>query len=163
MEKKRYIDQREHRFTISKPTASDPTLIVCPKCNKMAKVILTDKQPEIGYKAKAVCSSCGFSNEKTSTERAFYWQEEEPSDGYFDYRLWLKTSCCGNSLWAFNIRHLELLENYVTAELRENPKDENGYANASITSRLPKWIKFSKNREQVLSCIQKLKQMAISA
>jgi len=162
MDKKRYIDQREHRFTISEPIASDPTLIVCPKCFKMAKVIFAVEQPEIGYTVKAVCTNCGFSNEKTTTEKTFYWQDDEPSDGYFDYRLWLKTSCRGNSLWAFNIRHLELLENFVTAELKENPKDEHGYANSSIASRLPKWIKSSKNRKQVLSCIQKLKQMAIS-
>ena len=114
----------------------------------MARVIFAEQQPEIGYTVKAVCSNCGFSNEKTDTERAFYWQEDEPSDGYFDYRLWLKISCSGNSLWAFNIRHIELLENFVTAELRENPKDDLGYANSSIASRLPKWIKSSKNRKQ---------------
>ena len=160
MEKKRYIDYREHRFSISEPTPSDPTLIVCPKCTKMARVILYDQQPEIGYIVKAVCTHCGFTNQKTGAERAFYWHEEEPSDGYFGYRLWLKTPCCGNSLWAFNIRHLELIESYVMAEIRENPKDGLGYANSSIASRLPKWIKSSKNREQVLSCIHKLKQMA---
>jgi hypothetical protein len=163
MGKKRYIDQREHRYTISVPTVNDPTLIVCPKCTKKARVVLSDAQPDLGHTVKAVCANCGFANEKTITERAFYWHEEEPSDSYFDYRLWLNISCCGHSLWAFNLRHLNLLEEFVSAELRENPKDNLGYANSSITSRLPKWIKSSKNRKQVLTCIQKLKQLANSA
>ncbi len=162
MEKKRHVDQREHRYTISEPTINDPTLIVCPKCSKKANVILTDAQPDFAKTVKAVCTNCGFFNEKTVKERAFYWNEDEPSDSYFDYRLWLKISCCGHSLWAFNLRHLGLLEEFVSAELRENPKDSFGYANSSISSRLPKWIKSSKNRKQILICIQKLKQLAIS-
>ncbi|MES9992823.1 MAG: hypothetical protein ABW098_12765 [Candidatus Thiodiazotropha sp.] len=163
MEKKRYIDQREHRYTTSEPTTTGPTLIVCPKCSKKASVIFSDTQPDLGYTVKATCLNCGFSHEKTATARAFYWAEGEPSDGYFDYRLWLKIPCCGHTLWAFNLRHLRFLEDFVSAELRENPKDDLGYANSSMSSRLPKWIKASKNRKQVLSCIQKLKQLVNSA
>lgn len=37
-EKQRFENQREHRYSISEPTVEDPTLVVCPKCEKKAKV-----------------------------------------------------------------------------------------------------------------------------
>ncbi|MGI5171658.1 hypothetical protein ACQEU3_45665 [Spirillospora sp. CA-253888] len=33
--------------------------------------------------------------------------------------LWLQRSCCGHVLWAYNVRHLDLLESYAAAKLRE--------------------------------------------
>lgn len=87
--KERFIDQRESRFTISVPTDDDPTLVVCPKCKKMAKVFVHENSTGIESEAKTVCIHCGFSKIIITSERAFYWKEDEPSDGYFDYRLWL--------------------------------------------------------------------------
>ncbi|MEW9532434.1 hypothetical protein AB0B72_28180, partial [Microbispora sp. NPDC049125] len=40
-------------------------------------------------------------------------------DPFFGLHLWLQTPCCGNVLWAYNIRHLDLLEGYIGADLRE--------------------------------------------
>lgn len=158
-EKQQFANQREHRYSISEPTVEDPTLVVCPKCEKKAKAFLSDIQPDIGYSARVVCSSCGFTKEKTTNERCFYWYEGEPSDSYFDYRLWMVISCCGNSLWAFNRRHLDFLESFVKAELRENPKDDLGYSNSSLASRLPKWIQSKKNRKQIVECLAKLRSL----
>ena len=157
-EKTRFFDGREHRFTISVPTDDDPTLVVCPKCKKMAKVFLTQKQPELGDSVKVICSSCGYTKEKEATERSCDWYGEDPTDSYFGYSLWLKIACCGHSLWAFNIRHLDLLQNYVIAELRERKQDEYGYSNSSIASRLPSWIKSAKNRKELTQAISKLRQ-----
>jgi hypothetical protein len=160
MSKNRHVDNGENRLSIAVPTDDDPTLIVCPKCSRMAKVLLAGNQPEEGYRVKAICASCGFSREKVGNEQSFYWRDEDPSDSYFEYSLWLKVPCCGHSLWAFNRRHLRLLESYVDAELRERPKGDVDIKNASIASRLPKWIKSAKHREQVSLGIQKLKLMA---
>ncbi|MDY6934102.1 MAG: hypothetical protein SVZ03_07755 [Spirochaetota bacterium] len=61
-------------------------------------------------------------------------------------------------MWAFNIRHLEFLESYVSARLREREKDERlGWHNSSLASRLPKWLKPAKNREAILKAIYELK------
>lgn len=156
--KERFISQNEHRFTISIPTDDDPNLIICPHCKKMAKVYIAEEPSKIGYTAKAVCLNCGFNKTRFSTSRSLDWVREDPSDSYFNYPLWLKMSCCGHSLWAFNKRHLDFLERYVRAELREQAKDGTKYyTNSSLSSRLPKWMKSYKNRKKILVAIQKLK------
>jgi len=75
-------------------------------------------------------------------------------DWYFRLPLWLQISCCGETLWAYNQKHLEMLENYVAAKLRERTvKGRN-----SFLSKLPKWIKSAKNRDEILKGIVKLKK-----
>jgi hypothetical protein len=32
---------------------------------------------------------------------------------------WLRTPCCGNVLWAYDLRHLDLLEEYVGASVHD--------------------------------------------
>jgi hypothetical protein len=149
--KVKFTDNREHRFVICKPTLDDPTLVVCPKCGGMAKVFPFGEQPDLGYRVRVTCSSCSYVKDKKGTSKSMYWYDEDPTDGYFKYPLWLKTSCCGKSLWAFNKRHLDFLMSFVSAELRERDQDAYGWANSSLASRLPKWIQASKNREQLTS------------
>lgn len=149
----RFKEEREHRFTISKPTEDDPVLIACPKCSSKAAVV-----PCGDDKVRASCFECGYSAEKSSNGRSFYWYEDNPTDGYFGFDLWLRTDCNGNSLWAFNAKHLKFLESYVSAKLRERNKDEEwGWSNSSLASRLPKWIKSAKNRDALLRAITELK------
>ncbi len=127
----------------------------------MAKVFVNKTDQRVESEAKAVCTHCGFSKKTITAERIFYWNADEPSDGYFDYSLWLKMPSCGHSLWAFNKRHLDFLERFVKAEMRENPNDGNGYANSSLASRLPTWIKAGKNRGRLLESITKLNALAV--
>jgi hypothetical protein len=54
-------------------------------------------------------------------------------------------------LWALNEDHLDSLEDFVSAHMRE------AYPNATMASRLPEWMKSAKNREDVLKCIRKLR------
>jgi hypothetical protein len=79
-------------------------------------------------------------------------------DPVFGLPLWLATPCCGEVLWAFNARHLEALEAYGLARLRERRRDaDHGWSNATFTSRLPKWIKSAKNRDEVEKALRHLK------
>jgi len=156
----RYKEEHEDRFDISMPTVEDPTLVVCPKCSKMAKVFPSNEKPKIGYSMRVACTNCGYVKEKTDNVRRYYWHDEDPTDGYFKYPLWLKNSCCGHPLWVFNRHHLEFLEKFVSAELREREqKDKYGWSNGSLMSRLPKWIKSKKNRKKILECLAKLRVM----
>lgn len=138
---------------MSKPTETDPELIVRPKCSSKAVVI-----PLADENVRASCFECAHSVDKSSNGRSFYWYDGNPTDGYFGFNLWLKTECNGHSLWAFNIKHLEFLESYITAELRERNKDEeSGWSNSSVASRLPRWLKSAKNRDDLLKAIAVLK------
>jgi len=60
-------------------------------------------------------------------------------------------------LWAYNLEHLDLLENYVSAQLRERGKIP---GSMSLVERLPAWIKDGKHRHDVLNGIGRLRAMA---
>ncbi|THV28747.1 hypothetical protein [Glycomyces paridis] len=66
--------------------------------------------------------------------------------------LWLETDFRGRTLWARNEQHLEFLERYVAAGVRET-----GPFNSTIASRLPAWIKSGKNRDDLLRALAKLR------
>ncbi|MEM8830958.1 MAG: hypothetical protein AAGE96_16605 [Cyanobacteria bacterium P01_G01_bin.19] len=152
MGKIRYFDRREHGDDIVLPKNNDPILAVCPQCNSKALVL-----PNTEDTVKCVCTKCSFNKTKSNRSRFLGWRKDIPHDGYFGFDLWLQTYCCGHSLYAFTIRHLDLLEDYVKADLRERKPDESGWRNSSVSSRLPKWIKSHKNREQLIKAIQKLR------
>lgn len=155
MSQDRFKDGREHRFTISAPSETDPVLIVCPTCAKKAVVL-----PLGNNKVRASCLECGYSADKSTDSRTFYWYDDNPGDGYFGFDLYLRVDCAGHSLWAFNRAHLSFLESYVSASLREREQDaETGWRNSSLASRLPKWIKSSKNRNALLKAIAELKSL----
>ncbi|WP_336212225.1 hypothetical protein [Nonomuraea sp. LPB2021202275-12-8] len=56
-------------------------------------------------------------------------------------------------LWAYNAEHLDFLERYVRAFIREREPNRNG----SLASRLPAWLKDAKNRDAVLGCCATLR------
>lgn len=132
-------------------------LIVCPKCASMAKVIPVEIKSEklnnrLFASRRLICLSCPyretFSGRQIGIGRSVDW--------YFRQPLWLQISCCGETLWAYNLKHLEYIENYVAAKLRERTRIPN--TNKSVASRLPTWIKSAKNRGAILKAIGKLKE-----
>ena len=140
----------------------DKFLVVCPRCGAMAKVLIDEAEFEKLPKRRSlearnkffaprrlVCLSCSHHQ---------IWSGKEivvgsNVDWYFRLPLWLEISCGGELLWAYNLEHLELLEKYVAAKLRERTKK----GRSSFFSKLPKWIKSAKNRDEILKAIQKLK------
>lgn len=151
MNEKIFQESEENRLSISMPTKDDPTLVYCPKCQSKAIVCLYDDE------ARLSCTSCGYHQAKLAEHRTFYWGAENPTDSYFGANLWLQTDCAGKSLWAFNRRHLEYLEEFVSAKHRQRNPNSDTWMNSSLASRLPKWLKSAKNREQVLKAISVLK------
>ncbi|WP_415894562.1 hypothetical protein ACMXYQ_08950 [Neptuniibacter sp. PT34_22] len=154
MTESRFKENREHRYTISLPSESEPVLVVCPKCSSKASIV-----PYQEESVRFSCFECGYTSTKSTNIRSFQWYDEDPTDGYFGFNLWLRIDCVGESLWAFNQGHLNFLESYVGANLRERSKDEElGWRNSSLASRLPKWMKSAKNRDAILKAIGELKQ-----
>ncbi|KRE02031.1 hypothetical protein M3582_07970 [Priestia megaterium] len=143
-------------------------LVVCPHCASCAKVIaLDDPSPYIAnVRRRFICTACGVIKNKVikangyGQARVSYEPKanyevilaENPCDWYFQLPLYLQIECSGNTLWALNLEHLNYIENYIEAELRESYPYY-----LSVESRLPKWMKLAKNREDVLKAIQKLK------
>lgn len=80
-----------------------------------------------------------------------------PYDPYFGTPLWLATDCRGHVLWAYNTAHLDLLEAYVSAQLRERGSIP---GSMSLVERLPAWIKDGRHRSEVLSGIRRLRVIA---
>lgn len=73
-------------------------------------------------------------------------------DPWFGLPLLLRASVGPHTLWAYNCDHLRFLGQFVAADLRER---EPGW-NATLASRLPRWMKSAKHREQVVEVIERL-------
>lgn len=82
-----------------------------------------------------------------------------PCDWYFHHPLWLQADCSGETLWAYNEQHLDYLERYLAAKLRERATQPDEWVrNKSLVSRLPKWLIAARNREPALKAIKQLRE-----
>ncbi len=140
----------------------DEFLVVCPKCEGKAKVIIDEAEfAKLSQRKtekfrnrffaprRLVCLNCLHRDLWKGTQIGVGGNV----DWYFRLPLWLEISCCGTTLWAYNQKHLEMLEDYVGAKLRERTVK----ARSSFLSKLPKWIKSAKNRDEILKAIGKLR------
>lgn len=143
------------RFTDQNKTLSyfyTEVWVVCPACTKkaIANVLFDDKQ------ARLYCDSCGY-NKQTSTETSVFgvkghWQMA--AHGYFGAELWLQHPFKNDVFFAYNGEHLDYLEAYIGAALREH-KDRTHF---TLLEKLPKFYHEAKNRKALLSLIGKLKR-----
>jgi hypothetical protein len=138
----------------------DKFLVRCPNCNSCAIVYRVAPQ-DCFSQARFSCKHCGLSRDRVK-ENSYQPSRDRVTDDYFFYPLWLQTSCCGEILWANNLPHLEFLEAFIIADLRES-KQNNRYdrLNDTIASKLPKWMKSRQNREKIRKSIAKMKQSLI--
>jgi hypothetical protein len=125
-------------------------LIRCSNCDKCALIRSTDySHTTRKWTCDCFCPHC-----------AKQWKLQPGGSAIHDSHphrhipLWLQTNCCGEVLWAFNKKHLEFLDRYVSQTLRKRPHNCNG----TLQSRLPKWVLSAKNRSAVTRCIQRLKE-----
>lgn len=147
-QKDRFLDEGTRLYEFN-----DEFLVVCPKCQKMAKVVpaLSSEKPNIQLFSprKFICLNCphrdAWNGKQIATGGNFDW--------YFRLPLWLQISCCNETLWAYNLKHLEIIEQYVSAKLRERTKKGRN----SFLSKLPGWLKSAKNRDEILKAIGKLR------
>ena len=121
--------------------------VVCPSCTKkaMAKVNQETKS------ARLFCLHCGYNKETTTAIKN--GTIEMPANQYFQAELWLQSSFKKDLFWAYNDKHLEYLERYISATIREH-KDRVGF---TLLEKLPKFYHEAKNRESLLKIIAKLK------
>ena len=148
-DQRKRIDFFEHEF-----------LVRCPHCQSCAVIFPTEPQnTDLFSPRRFSCKKCGASKDWSGRIVRRSWRNN-PVDIYFQIPLWLQTACCGETLWAYNSSHLEFIEHFVQADLREHKFDDHyGWSNKSLVSRLPKWIQSRKNRHAILKAIAKLNQL----
>lgn len=116
------------------------------------------KEKPLTYKTK--CPHCNFQEEwKTKTYRV---KEESKLDNglvremWYDLPLWFQKEFDGNIFWAYNLDHIDYLERYIKADLRE--RNNKGSYNGTMISRLPQFVKAAKNREKLFKILKKWKE-----
>lgn len=126
--------------------------VVCPACSKKAVAKADYEKNE----ARLFCEYCNY-NKQVSTELVVFGVKgnwETLAHVYFHADLWLQHSFKEDIFYAYNAEHLEYLENYISATLREH-KDRTGF---TLLEKLPKFYHEAKNRNALLKIIKKLKQ-----
>ncbi|GHE27500.1 hypothetical protein GCM10018781_80120 [Kitasatospora indigofera] len=154
----RFRDQRERKYGYD---FLDEVLVRCPRCDGCAVVMPHPGAPDdadaavsgaVNFRRRLRCRGCGFFKDGTVAAAVL----GGPADPFFRRPLWLRESCCGQVLWAYNVRHLDLLEAYVAAKLRERG-ELLPWAPTSLVERLPTWLKVAKNRTEALRTIRRLR------
>jgi len=145
-----YLDQFAHEV-----------LVRCPDCSGQARLLRrTNKAGKLaGY--RFICASCCHTRQwPRMGDNSFPGPSGGPRLTGFELDLWLQVSCCGSTLWAYNVSHIAFLEKYVAATVRERRKNLWGWSrNNSLESRLPRWIQVAKNRPAVLKGLAKMRGM----
>ena len=76
---------------------------------------------------------------------------------------WLQAPCRGETLWAFNGPHIDFLERFISAGLRERECVAWGGVGFEPENRLPRWMQSAKGREAILKTLGLLRDMLESA
>ena len=129
-----------------------PLLVVCPRCGRRAQVAMK-------VFPRVTCLACGYAKLSglSSTLAQFPSDGPKAVDPYFGLPLWLQEPRGPHVLWAWNIGHLDCLEAYVAAPLRQRTH-LSSWQNSTMASRLPGWLMSAAHREVILAAIQRLRR-----
>ena len=127
----------------------------CPFCRTRWNDLVRENEEvaEEHTREQLRCEACG-----RTSERMIAWRPHphtaSPRDPYFGLPLWLQIGCRGKTLWAYNGEHVAALRAYVASKDR----DQWSRYKWSALTRLPSWVKASKNREAVVRCLSRLER-----
>jgi len=118
----------------------------CPSCGERLERRVDG--PRHDHPVRLV-STCGW-----TVDAPLHWEpvRAEGTDPFFGLDLWWRAPFRDEVLWAYNAEHLAFLKAYVAATVRDREPKQN----SSLVSRLPKWIKSAKHRDDLLATITKL-------
>ena len=108
-------------------------LVLCPSCQSKANAKLNKE----AKKAELICVNCGYNqSKKTETNIAGVNANiEMAAHEYFGAELWLKAPFKNNFFFAYNYAHLDYLERFIAAHIREH-KNRTGF---TLLEKLPKF------------------------
>lgn len=134
---------------------SNTQKVNCEKCNSLFDLETKDLLQTV-KKANCKCPDCHHINQ-VAVEFDLYkdngMYNHQGKDQYFGLDFWYRISFKNNCFWAYNLEHLNEIENYVSAEIRK--RHSGNYQ--SMVEKLPKWITAKKNRNDLLKAIYKMK------
>lgn len=154
----------------------DEVLVRCPRCGGRARVtpapiadaasdappapprkVVGAAPPRTGGFAdrRLVCGACALVRTWPVPGTPRRYVTGTDVDPWFREPLWLRAEVVGEVLWAYNARHLDVLDGYVGATLRT--KDHNPGMIHTMVNRLPTWMKEARNREPLRAAIAKLR------
>jgi hypothetical protein len=137
---------REHLTLQQFMPPDHPILVTCEKCSQCATLReFTFPGKSILRLGECSCLHCGQQ-----------WSIKAEADFFDRGPLWLRIPCHANVLWALNRPHLEFLEQFIGAELREERMEDR--SSRRLSSALPKWMLAAKNRKDVVRCLKKLRE-----
>ena len=125
-----------------------PILVACEKCRECAtlrKFTFPRTKKAIERRGDCVCLHCGHQ-----------WSVRADVAFFTVGPLWLKTSVHQNILWVLNRGHLDFLEQFIEADLREERMPER--STRRLSSALPPWMLAAKNRDDVVRALKKLRR-----
>ncbi|WIX81362.1 TFIIB-type zinc ribbon-containing protein [Amycolatopsis carbonis] len=149
---------RDQRLTAWHFSAGE-VLVRCPRCGECARVVVVPGAgAELREPRRLACGQCGYVRGQTGQTRYGPAPSGTVCDPYLQEPLWLQGDCGGNVLWAYNEAHLDYLEAFVVARLREKVVVGEGEWRRRMTmvAKLPAWLKAAKNRERVLRGIERM-------
>jgi hypothetical protein len=142
-------------------------LVVCPRCGGRALVVPRPGLPAPRYFSELLfqprrlaCAACGAVADREPGTKGAGLVAAVPGgteDPFFRRPLWLQTRCAGHVLWAYDVEHVDELSAYVGATLRERGATRPTMA---MFARLPRWMKTSANRSEVLAGLDTLRALA---
>ena len=98
------------------------------------------------------CNKCGQAGDYPAVPTS----NPVRSGAYSPLRRYLETQVVGETLWVNNLAHLDALEDWIGAKVRERGSQPG----LTMMARLPRWMKASTNREKVLRGLTHLRELA---
>ena len=143
-----------HRFQDQNHRLSDfrdHVDVVCPGCGKKATAKADHEKKEV----RLYCLHCGYSKIAGTAVEVVGIQGHlvMAAHHYFEAELWYTAPFKNEEFVAFNREHLDYLEAYISATLREH-KDRTHF---TLLEKLPRFYHEAKNRDTLLKLIAKLK------
>lgn len=143
--------------------------VVCPRCSNRAQVegpgLFAEDSDE---RTDCICKNCNYiqkysekqpdTHRRNSDGKIISYRVKILSgeiDPFFHYPLWYSTHYIKGVIWAYNLLHLIVIEDFIqTSQENHDPLATNN----SIANRLPGWMRDPIHKNNVLRCIKQLKK-----
>lgn len=127
----------------------------CHHCLEFLDLTVINGHKSIPSYVNITCKYCKTINKINENWESYIEKYHDSGiiDPAFGLHLWYQDTVKGDILWAYNLRHITEIKNYVRATLRERTTDK---FKMTMVEKLPDFIKTAKNRDEVLKVLQRM-------